>query len=209
MVGVPPVNGLVLAGGQSIRMGSDKAAMLYRGQPLLNRAVALLTSELEDVRVSVRTDQVDDVIRGRHDLIEDQLEDIGPAAGILSAHMACTDCAWLVIACDMPLLNEIVIRDLVAARDPGIDATAWASAEDGAPEPLCTIYEPGTLAAFLTQVRSGASASPSAWLTKVRVRLLDSPGPDVFKSANTQAELEQMTGAAGLPSGVSQYDKYE
>ena len=209
MVSVPPVKGLVLAGGQSIRMANDKAAMLYRGQPMLTRAAELLAHELEDVRVSVRADQVDDAIRSRHDLVEDQLEGIGPAAGILSAHLEQPDCAWLVIACDMPLLNASLISELLAARDAGFDATAWASADDGAPEPLCSIYEPGTLAACLAQVRSGGSPSPRSWLANARIRLLDSPGPDLLNSANTQAELEQMKGGTGSPSGATRQDEYE
>jgi len=208
MVSVPPVKGLVLAGGQSVRMANDKAAMLFMGRPMLSRAVELLQAELEDVRVSVRSDQADDAVRSRYELIEDQLEDAGPAAGILSAHLASRDSAWLVIACDMPLLNAVVISELLAARDAGFDATAWASANDGTPEPLCTIYEPGTLAAFLAQVRSGGSPSPRSWLANARVRLLDSPGPNLLNSANTQAELERMTSGTGSPSGAARQDQH-
>jgi len=187
-----PLAGLVLAGGQSKRMGRDKAVLRVAGESLLDRAVRLLSKELADVRVAVRADQAAEQTRSRHHLIIDCFADSGPAAGILAAHQADTASAWLVVACDMPRLDAGAIAGLIAARDPQADATAWASPADGKPEPLCAIYEPGTLAAFLASVQAGGNTSPRSWLQTVRLRLLDAPDPSVLESANTPDELARL-----------------
>jgi molybdopterin-guanine dinucleotide biosynthesis protein A len=189
MAAIAPLLGLVLAGGQSRRMGSDKAALEIDGITMLDRAVNTLKSVVPIVYVSVGAAQSDDQLRNSHLLIEDRLEDVGPAAGILAAHLHSPESAWLVAACDMPLLNREVFQQLIKLRDPEQDATAWALPESGLPEPLCAIYEPGTLAAFLEQVTAGGDPGPRAWLTNARTQLLTLSSPDVLAGANTPEEL--------------------
>ena len=78
--------------------------------------------------------------------IYDRYGEIGPAAAILSAMDEKPGCAWLVLAVDMPLLDELTLQQLVEERDPAKKATAYISStagHEGLPEPLCAIYEPG------------------------------------------------------------------
>jgi molybdopterin-guanine dinucleotide biosynthesis protein A len=193
MAMIAPLLGLVLAGGQSRRMGSDKAALEIDGVTLLDRAVNTLGSVVPTVYVSVGTAQSEDRLRNRHHLIADRFEDVGPAAGILSAHLHSPESAWLVVACDMPLLNKEVFQKLIMLRAPEQDATAWAHPESGLPEPLCAIYEPGTLAAFLEQVTARGDPGPRAWLAKARTQLLTLSSPAVLAGANTPEELTTLT----------------
>ncbi len=131
-------------------MGRDKAALTY-GEPVsqLERAVALLRPHVTRAFVSVRADQADDPVRARYAQIRDRAENLGPIAGLLAAQAAHPQAAWLVLACDLPLLDEATLAHLVRARDPARVATAYRSSHDGLPEPLCAIYEPrsGALAA--------------------------------------------------------------
>jgi molybdopterin-guanine dinucleotide biosynthesis protein A len=187
-----PLKGLVLAGGQSRRMGADKAALQAGGASLLDRAVSAMQAVLDDVYVAIRAVQADDPVRQKYAVIEDAFSDVGPAAGLLAAHARHPDVAWLVIACDMPLLDEISLACLRDGRDEHSDATALAAEAGGRPEPLCAIYEPGTLAAFLVQVNAGGNPSPSSWLAAVQTRILVAPDPGALVSANTQAELADM-----------------
>jgi molybdopterin-guanine dinucleotide biosynthesis protein A len=191
MIAVAPLKGLVLAGGSSERMGIDKAAMELDGISLLDRAVQLLRAELDDVRVSVRTDQLLEPVRSRYPTIVDQLQNSGPAAGILAAHLSAPQAAWLVVACDMPLLNAVTLRLLLAERDPARDATALCTSPLADPEPLCAIYEPATLAAFHTQANTG-NLSPRAWLTRARVKKLTAQDPNVLSNTNTTEEFERI-----------------
>ena len=90
--------GLVLAGGESRRMGHDKALLQRGGQSQLSYLASLLGHCTERVFVSARSDQLNDPERGRFATIADRYEGIGPIAGILSAMDAYPDADWLVVA---------------------------------------------------------------------------------------------------------------
>lgn len=171
-------------------MGTDKAALNFDGRSLLERAVNNLRHEVDNVFVSVAGSQLDDSLRSAFPLIKDEFDDIGPVAGILSAHLHDPSAAWLVIACDMPLLDASMIRLLIAERATDHDATAWSSADESGPEPLCAIYEPATLAALLAEVRADGNPSPRAWLQNTRTRMLTPTRPDALDGANTREEFE-------------------
>ena len=192
----PPLMGLLLAGGMSRRMGTDKAALRFAGTTLIERSWALLQPFVVDARVSVRADQATDSLRSLFPLLPDAAGCRGPAAGLLSAHEVFPQAAWLVIACDMPLLDSAHLEALVAGRDPQRDATVWQAAGAAFPEPLCAIYEPATLAAFRAHVAAGGKPSPSDWLAARSTKQLDPAGSgrdsEWLRSANTPEEFAAM-----------------
>jgi molybdopterin-guanine dinucleotide biosynthesis protein A len=173
-------------------MGADKAALQVGGMSLLDRAVNNMDTVVDEVYVAVKPGQIDEPARRKFSVIEDLFADIGPAAGLLSAHVSYPDSAWLVIACDMPLLGEPILSFLCNSRDVQSDATALAIAADQPAEPLCAIYEPGTLAAFLVQVGAGGNSSPRSWLASARTKKLITPVEGALLSANTTTELARM-----------------
>jgi molybdopterin-guanine dinucleotide biosynthesis protein A len=190
------LKGLVLAGGESQRMGGDKAAMDFSGQSLLDRAVSLLSEVVADVYVSAREEQRKLAGRDSYRLVTDSLPFAGPAAGILSAHCADPEAAWLVLACDMPMVTESMLGQLVAGRDASMAATAWMAEGREVLEPLCAVYEPATLAAFLAQAQAGGGVSPLGWLSSQPIKLLTGAAGTAMSSANTPEELEVMQAAA-------------
>ncbi|MCC7256824.1 MAG: NTP transferase domain-containing protein [Gammaproteobacteria bacterium] len=189
---VPVLRGLVLAGGASRRLGSDKAALVHEGVTLLERAAGLLAGITVDVHVSVRQDQCGDPLRGRFALVVDERGDIGPAAGLLAAHRRWPSAAWLALACDMPWVTRALLGQLVAARDPGREATAFRSVSDGLPEPLCAIYEPATLARFRARLEAGADPSPRRWLQAADTVLIEAACAQSLGSVNTPDDLARL-----------------
>ncbi len=167
-----PLSGLVLAGGLSTRFGSDKAAARIEGSSLLERAVRLLSSCLGDVWVSVRPEQSLDPLRSRFRCLPDRHPDRGPAAGLEAAHAQAPERAWLALACDQPGLSAKQIRRLIAQRDTDCAATAYCHPRSGAPEPLCAIYEPGTLAGLAQTVAAGAGLSLRDYLSDRPLKLI-------------------------------------
>ncbi len=139
---VPPLYGLILAGGRSSRMGTDKALLKYHGKNQIEWTAERARAVCERVFLSVRPDQVDDPARAKLPQIVDQVADKGPIAGIMAAQAEAPHVAWLVLACDLPFVDEDTLRHLAAARDPSRVATAYRSTHDGLPEPLCAIFEP-------------------------------------------------------------------
>jgi molybdopterin-guanine dinucleotide biosynthesis protein A len=187
-VAAPPLYGLVLAGGRSSRMGRDKAALTYGdGTPQLERAMALIAPHVARAFVSVRPDQTAEPLRARFPQIVDQHESMGPIAGLLAAQAQHPDVAWLVLACDLPLLDDATLAQLLRARDPARTATAYRSSHDGLPEPLCAIYEPRSGAALAAYVATGKQC-PRKFLGGADTLLLDEPNPEALDNVNTPTD---------------------
>jgi len=182
-----PLFGLVLAGGRSTRMTLDKAALAYREQPQLAVAYDLVARHAERSFVSVRADQVAEPLRSRYPQIVDGPDGRGPIAGILAAQARYPDAAWLVVACDLPYLEDATLVALLRGRDPYRLATAFRSRHDGLPEPLCTIYEPASRAAMRTHVAAGRDC-PRKFLLSHDVLLLEPVHADALDNANTPAD---------------------
>lgn len=189
---IAPLLGLVLAGGHSRRFGRDKAALEVDGEVLLARTVALVSPFVEELRVSVRPEQRTEALRAAFALLTDELEGGGPAAGLLAAHAFAPAAAWLVTACDLPLLDAATLAGLVAGRDVDREATAYISPVDGKPEPLCAIYEPAALARLATRASEGGSLSPRDLLDGGDVALMRVERAEALVNVNEPGDLERL-----------------
>lgn len=137
-----PLYGLVLAGGRSRRMKTDKAMLNYHGKPQVRHLYELLSGLCERVYVSAREDQFISEDAGELPKINDRFNGLGPLSGVLSAMSAYPDTAWLVVACDLPYLNTRALNELLGRRNPFRMATCFRNRRYDMPEPLCTVYEP-------------------------------------------------------------------
>ena len=190
----PPLFGLVLAGGASTRMRTDKAALQYHGQPQLQWAFALASNFCAASFVSVRPDQRAEAARAAHPQIVDRQPGIGPIAGISAALLEHPKAAWLVVACDLPFLTEHTLEHLIAHRDASKIATAYRSAHDGLPEPLCAIWEPAAREPVLAYLATGKQC-PRKFLINSDTKLLDLPESQALDNVNTVEEFAAATGA--------------
>lgn len=193
---VPALFGLVLAGGASTRMRTDKAALQYHGQPQLRWAYELASKVCAASFVSVRPDQRDDATRASFPQIVDRQPGIGPIAGISAALLEHPKAAWLVLACDLPFLTEGTLQHLIAHRDPQKLATAYRSAHDGLPEPLCAIWEPAAREPLLASI-AGGKQCPRKFLINADTALLDLPERQALDNVNTAEEFGLAAAALG------------
>ena len=188
MTAPEPVWGLVLAGGESKRMGSDKALLLRDGETQLSRAVGLLEAHLDRVFVSTRADQADDPERSKFAQVIDRYDDMGPVAGILSAMDSNDDVSWLVLACDLPNIDDATIAYLLEQCSADHPVTAYESVHDGLPEPLCAIYRPDSRGVILGFVNDGLIC-PRKMLINVDTHLLAQPNPGALHNINSPEDL--------------------
>ena len=179
-----PLYGLVLAGGASTRMKRDKAVLPYQGRSQLDRAVDLAARHCAKVFVSVRPAQVTDPTRAAHSLLVDSVAGEGPIVGIRSGLAAFPDVAWLVIACDLPFLSDAALEQLLQQRDPSLLATAFVSAHDDLPEPLCAVWEPAAAAA-LAEYQSSGGKCPRKFLIRNAVKLVQPLDKRALDNVNT------------------------
>jgi molybdopterin-guanine dinucleotide biosynthesis protein A/molybdopterin-guanine dinucleotide biosynthesis protein len=185
-----PLRGLVLAGGLSQRMQTDKGRLRYgpEGREQREVAAALLAEICQDVFVSCRAEQAAELPAGLQPL-PDTFLGLGPLGGILSAFRHDPNAAWLVLACDLPFLTADVLRQLVAGRQPARLATAFQSPGSDFPEPLITIFEPRAYPELLRFLGLGYSC-PRKMLINSDVEVLPTPGGEALRNVNTPAERE-------------------
>src|SRR5690606_9884086 len=100
-----PLNGLVLAGGRSSRMGMDKGRISYHEKDQRVHTAELLSEMCEEVFISCRADQLDKMPQAILSVL-DTFIGLGPLGAILSAFRSKPDSAWYVLACDIPLIDR-------------------------------------------------------------------------------------------------------
>jgi molybdopterin-guanine dinucleotide biosynthesis protein A len=186
----PEINGLVLAGGKSQRMGFDKGAVNWHGTEQRYYMADLLKPFCNNVFISCRADQKNE-IDGNYPSLADTFTDLGPYGAILSAFREKPDSAWLVIACDLPLMDENTLQYLVDNRNPSAVATAYQSPANEFPEPLITIWEPKSYPLLLSFLAQGYSC-PRKVLINSDVSLVNALNPDALTNVNTPDELERI-----------------
>ena len=184
---VPPLRGLVLAGGRSERMQTDKGALRYHGTDQRHHTAALLSEFCSDVRVSCRPDQAAEIAAAGLTPLLDTFLNLGPLGGLLSALQLDPNAAWLVLACDLPYLTRETLRFLVENRQPSRFATTFQSPWNEFPEPLITIWEPRSYGQLLRFLGLGYSC-PRKALINSDVAVIQSPTPGDLRNVNTPEE---------------------
>ncbi len=193
---IAPLNGLVLAGGKSRRMGTDKSVLQYHDKPQRDVMVDILENICRKTHLSCRPEQAGELVY-THDVLPDTFLGLGPMGAILSALRHEPDSAWLVVACDLPLLDEAALRHLVANRNPSAIATAYRNPESGFPEPLVAIWEPKSYPVLLQFLAQGYSC-PRKALINSPVHVIDAPHPDVLMNVNTPDEVDVVLKKLGV-----------
>jgi molybdenum cofactor guanylyltransferase len=192
-----PIKSLILAGGKSQRMGSDKAVLNYHGKPQISYLVELLNAQNCAPHLSCRKEQAMNFIMDLDTedvpIVMDSFLDLGPFGAILSAFRHDPNAAWLVIACDLPLLDAETLDYLIKNRNLSAIATAFKSpqSEDGFPEPLITIWEPRAYPILLSFLAQGISC-PRKVLINSNTHLIDAPNTDALTNVNTKEERFDM-----------------
>ena len=181
-----PVAGVILAGGRSRRMGTDKAGITVNGESAVRRLFRLLRLHLETVVVSVRAEQMPGPAFAGLPCVADS--GAGPLGGIVAAHLRYPDSALLVVAVDLVGIDSATIASLLAARNEGFQVAGCRSPGRDEMHPLCAVWEPGLLAQARAAWEAG-ERSPRRVLERAPARLLVQT-TDVFVDANTREQLE-------------------
>ena len=150
---IAPIHGLVLAGGKSTRMGTDKGTLNFYGKNQRDVAIELLEKHHLKTYLSVREEQE----IGSSTKIIDKFLGLGPFGAICSAFLENPNVAWLVLATDLPFVNDSVIQLLLKHRNPSKIATTIKGKNSQFPEPLITIWEPKSYTLLLNYLAQGYS----------------------------------------------------
>jgi len=165
---------VILAGGQSSRMGRDKAWLELNGQPLIARQIACARAAgASEVFISGRPHV--DYSSLACPILEDEIPDLGPLAGIARALNAIKCPLLLVLAVDMSAMTSDFLKRLYSQCGPGVGTIPQI---DQTLEPLAAFY-PKSSARLLPPLLTGANPSHT-------------PGAKHFAQACLQAGLAQV-----------------
>ena len=135
--------GFVLTGGQSSRMGIDKALLAFQGGTLLRHQAEVVREAAGSAIL------IGDPARYRdlgYRVYPDRIPGCGPAGGIATA-LGLGVAEWnLIVACDMPRVTVEVLRSLIEKTENTTARSVVPIGPDGEPEPLCAVYHTGCLA---------------------------------------------------------------
>lgn len=191
--------GVVLCGGQSTRMGSDKGLLQYDGASWAQIAFKKLTALSFPAVISVNAKQVADYskIFNLTDLLADNesLEIKGPLCGILSAHLEYAAEDLIVLACDMPLMEIEILKECISQSQKHPDSEAVVFTSEEGPEPLCGIYTSKGLGRIYNFYKKGQLPKHSMkyvldHILTFYIHLTDDK-KKYFTNYNTQSELNR------------------
>ena len=182
--GPPQLAGFVLAGGESRRMGRDKALLEIDGQPLVER-IALRVKEAAGSVVIVGDPEKYASLG--FPVVPDRIAGLGPLGGLLTA-LEESQAEWnLMVACDMPAIKANTLVRLVHAIGNSGYARAIVPVSERGDEPLCALYHRECLPEVRRAIASNSLKMNdlTAELKAVRVTGFDA---GVFSNVNRPAE---------------------
>jgi molybdenum cofactor guanylyltransferase len=182
----------ILAGGNSTRMGTDKAFVMFGGRTLLARALEVCRTITSDVRVVGDRKKFAPFAP----VVEDVFPGCGPLAGI-HAGLRDSETDWnVVLAVDLPFVSPALLLFLVAqARESRAMVTVPRAGEGW--QPLCAIYRRAFADAAETALRAGRykidALFDESLIRPVGEEDLRRAGfsPEVFRNLNTPKELAE------------------
>ncbi len=191
--------GFILAGGQSSRMGRDKALLEFAGVPLLVRTARLLEPRVASVTVIGPPERYA-ALRLR--VVPDDQPGVGPLGGIATA-LRLSSPEWnLLVGCDLPYLTGEWL-DWLIGRALASKADALVPETERGLEPLCAIYHRGCAPALAASLARGVRkvTDAVAGLALERVTPAEWKPFDVdgalFKNMNTPADYEEARARLG------------
>ncbi len=190
--GVDPVSAYILAGGQSLRMGEDKAFLRLAGGTLLTHAVERARAAAGSVCIVGNAEK----FAGFGLVIEDVYPERGPLGGIHAALSRTTTDLNLVVAVDLPFIQRDFLHYLIA-RARETDAVVVVPRAGGGLQPLCAVYRRSFSEVADRSLRAGRNRIDSLF-GEVQTRVV---GPEelkqnrfseeMFRNLNTKRDWEE------------------
>jgi molybdopterin-guanine dinucleotide biosynthesis protein A len=206
---------LILAGGMGSRMGyREKALIDINGKPLIAFVIKNVEKAVENIIISVRdkaqAELFEAVLSGCR-FAYDAYQNAGPLAGILSGLAACEDEYCFIAACDMPFINENVVK-LLFRKSEGYDA-AIPRRKDGFLEPLHAVYKCKPMIRETKKAIENGETIILAPLFKLHVNYVGideieqiDPELRTFMNINTREDIQKLSRAICTRSNTKQWN---
>jgi molybdopterin-guanine dinucleotide biosynthesis protein A len=189
------VEGFILVGGRSSRMGTDKSRLQFGARTSVERIAAELTSITRRISL-VGPSRAD--AGAELKIVPDTHEHWGALGGIHAALGAGVSDWALIVACDLPFVTRDLFSRLLTLSQPESPDAVVPIQPDGRPQPLCALYRRESCLLEVEKLIASGEHTPRALLANVNTRwvppeeLIDLPGAEnFFFNVNTPADYEQ------------------
>lgn len=182
------LTGIILAGGKSSRMGTDKGMLNFEGKPFISYSIEALKPLVNDI-IIVSNDSKYDIFNLNR--VNDTFENAGPLAGLHSGLIHSSTEDNLVLSCDIPMINSEVMHKIVDEIDKDYDSIQVES--NGKSMPLIAAYKKRCASKCLTLLNQGERRLRIAVKQfKTKTILLEKHLEHCTINVNTQNELKQL-----------------
>jgi molybdopterin-guanine dinucleotide biosynthesis protein A len=184
------ITAIVLAGGQSSRMGEDKALISLAGMPLLQKVCGIAAQCADTVYVVTPwTERYQHLDLPNCQFIRESPHPQGPLVGFAQG-LTQVHTEWvLLLACDLPKLQPELLQEWIARLDSvDDDAIAALTHHSKGWEPLCGFYRRRCLPQLLEFINQGGR-SFQQWLQNYPVYVLPLPAPEILFNCNTPEDF--------------------
>jgi molybdopterin-guanine dinucleotide biosynthesis protein A len=194
------LEGFILTGGASSRMGAEKSRLVLGGKTFVARAVEALSAVAPEISVvSARESDADFGLP----LVRDVYAGAGALGGLHAALESCCTRWAAVVSCDLPFVTGGLFALLASFRGDEFDAVAPRQA-DGRAQPLCALYARDACLSTAERLLRAGERRPRVLLNEVRTRwvgpaeLADLDGAArFFTNVNTPADYALAAGGSG------------
>jgi molybdopterin-guanine dinucleotide biosynthesis protein A len=181
------LTGIILAGGKSSRMGTDKGLLEFNGKKLVEYPLDLFKTYCGEIIISSNNKSYADF---GYRVVSDEVPGCGPLSGLASALKASSGEWNLIAGCDTPLLHHKLIERLL---EPQEDYLAVVPVHRGMKEPLTALYHHTMAEVFVNAMESGQyslhkilAEQPVLWMNTDD---LEEIFPPLFANFNTPGDL--------------------
>jgi molybdopterin-guanine dinucleotide biosynthesis protein A len=182
------ITGVILAGGKSSRMGTDKGFLKLNGKLFIEHIIAALTPFVSEIIIVSNHPEYDNFKLKR---VPDFVENAGPLAGVYSGLLASKTENNLVLSCDIPLINSEILAELVRQIDDVSEIIQIES--NGKTMPLISVYNKSCETVFSSLLNQGERRLRFAVnQCKVKNILLNKEQEKRVSNINTPEQLKEI-----------------
>lgn len=185
------ITGIVLAGGKSSRMGSDKGLIKIDNKTFVENVIAAMSPLVNEIIIVSNNTEYDQFGFYR---VEDDIKDSGPLAGLYSGLKHSDSEFNLVLSCDIPMIKTEILEKLIEADYKNYEVTQIES--HNKTMPLIAIYHKHCMHKCLELLQQGERRLRVAVnQLKAKTILIDSELDSFVKNVNTKEDLKTINHA--------------
>tara|TARA_B100001059_G_scaffold106154_1_gene105871 strand:+ start:224 stop:802 length:579 start_codon:yes stop_codon:yes gene_type:complete len=180
------ITGIILAGGKSSRMRTEKGLILYKNKPFIKHIIEAMKPLVSNIIIICNTRAYD---RFGFNCYEDLIKNTGPLAGIYTGLNYSKTDNNLIVSCDIPLVNTVVLQKLIDQKNDASEVIQLQS--QGKNMPLIALYKKSCEVIFKKELHQNQKKVQTA-LKKCNVKtvVIDESLEQVTANINTPEDLE-------------------